>query len=152
MLKTVQEKTSTIPSYLMSWGTTFKGGLTIFCVLIMIIIPFLSQRADYLYSTIGGLFIYAMIFAIYAASWDFLAGFVGQVSFGHAIFFGIAGYVNCAFIKFLNYPWWILYRCSRLLQHLSSIWSSYRNSMLKIKRSIFSIRNNVIWSNIFKFI
>ena len=107
MLNTVRKKASLLPSYLKTWSTSFKGGLTLFCLLIMIIIPFISQRADYLHYTIGGLFVYAMIFAIYAASWDFLAGFVGQVSFGHAIFFGISGYINCAFIKYMNFPWWI---------------------------------------------
>ena len=107
MLNTIKEKASAFPSYLKSWSTTFKGGLTLFCLLIMVFIPFISQRSDYLNSTIGNLFVFAMIFAIYAASWDFLAGYVGQVSFGHAIFFGIAGYINCWFIKYMNYPWWI---------------------------------------------
>jgi branched-chain amino acid transport system permease protein len=32
------------------------------------------------------------IFAIYAASWDLLAGYAGQVSFGHALFFGVGAY------------------------------------------------------------
>src|SRR5690349_20980810 len=32
------------------------------------------------------------IFAVYAASWDLLAGYTGQVSFGHALFFGAGAY------------------------------------------------------------
>lgn len=40
------------------------------------------------------IFIMASIFAIYAASWDLLAGFLGQVSFGHALFFGVAAYTS----------------------------------------------------------
>lgn len=32
------------------------------------------------------------IFALYAASWDLLAGFAGQMSFGHAMFFGVGAY------------------------------------------------------------
>jgi len=36
--------------------------------------------------------IMASIFAIYAASWDVLGGFTGQINLGHAIFFGIAAY------------------------------------------------------------
>ena len=36
----------------------------------------------------------AAIFAIFAASWDLLSGFVGQVSFGHALFFGVAAYTT----------------------------------------------------------
>ncbi|MFW9780427.1 MAG: branched-chain amino acid ABC transporter permease [Candidatus Heimdallarchaeota archaeon] len=34
------------------------------------------------------------IWAIFAAAWDFLSGYTGQVSFGHAIFWGLAAYVT----------------------------------------------------------
>ena len=34
------------------------------------------------------------IWAIFAASWDFLSGYSGQVSFGHAAFYGFAAYVT----------------------------------------------------------
>ena len=36
--------------------------------------------------------ILASIFAIFAASWDLLSGFTGQVNFGHALFFGVGAY------------------------------------------------------------
>ncbi len=32
------------------------------------------------------------IFAIFAASWDLLSGFTGQLNFGHALFFGVGAY------------------------------------------------------------
>ncbi|MFQ5980450.1 MAG: branched-chain amino acid ABC transporter permease [Candidatus Heimdallarchaeota archaeon] len=35
-----------------------------------------------------------MIWAIFAASWDLLSGYTGQVSFGHALFWGVAAYVS----------------------------------------------------------
>ena len=38
------------------------------------------------------------IFAVYAASWDVLAGFTGQVNLGHALFFGVGAYT----VSFLN--------------------------------------------------
>ena len=46
------------------------------------------------------------IFAIYAASWDLLAGYTGQINFGHALFFGVGAYGSAL----LNYhlhltPW-----------------------------------------------
>lgn len=34
------------------------------------------------------------IFSLYAASWDLLGGFAGQISFGHALFFGVAAYTS----------------------------------------------------------
>jgi branched-chain amino acid transport system permease protein len=46
-----------------------------------------------------------MILSIFAASWDLLAGFAGQVSFGHAAFFGISGYFTAAFVDFAGFHW-----------------------------------------------
>ncbi|MEW6111038.1 MAG: branched-chain amino acid ABC transporter permease [Thermodesulfobacteriota bacterium] len=34
------------------------------------------------------------VFAIFAASWDLLSGFTGQMNFGHALFFGVAAYTS----------------------------------------------------------
>ncbi len=34
------------------------------------------------------------IWGIFAASWDILSGYTGQISFGHAIFFGLAAYIG----------------------------------------------------------
>ncbi len=45
------------------------------------------------------IFILTAIFAIYAASWDLLAGFVGQLSLGHALFFGVAAYTTALLNK-----------------------------------------------------
>jgi branched-chain amino acid transport system permease protein len=40
------------------------------------------------------IFTLACIYSIYAASWDLLGGFTGQISFGHALFFGVAAYTS----------------------------------------------------------
>ncbi|HEY48813.1 MAG TPA: branched-chain amino acid ABC transporter permease [Dehalococcoidia bacterium] len=50
--------------------------------------------------------ILASIYAIFAASWDLLSGYTGQINFGHALFFGVAAYTA----GLLNYnldlaPW-----------------------------------------------
>ncbi len=48
----------------------------------------------------------AGIFAVYAASWDLLAGFTGQISFGHAMFFGVAAYSSALLnLKMGLAPW-----------------------------------------------
>ncbi len=49
----------------------------------------------------------ACIFAIFAASWDFLAGYVGQISFGHALFFGIGAYSTAIISLRLGWPHWL---------------------------------------------
>ena len=53
------------------------------------------------------IFTLAAIFAIYAASWDVLAGFTGQINLGQALFFGTGAYVTAAFNIYLGLPPWI---------------------------------------------
>jgi branched-chain amino acid transport system permease protein len=46
------------------------------------------------------------IFAIFAASWDLLAGYTGQVNFGHALFFGAGAYTSALMsLKLGISPW-----------------------------------------------
>ncbi|MFO7795360.1 MAG: branched-chain amino acid ABC transporter permease [Promethearchaeati archaeon] len=83
------------------WLKKFIGGLTMLCLIGLAIIPIFIQDPYYLRS----FFIKAMIYTIFAASWDFLAGFVGQVSFGHAIFLGMGGYITGFLLVNLNMNW-----------------------------------------------
>jgi len=46
------------------------------------------------------------IFAIFAASWDLLAGYTGQVNFGHALFFGAGAYTSALLSLRLGVPAW----------------------------------------------
>src|SRR5262245_9300031 len=47
------------------------------------------------------------IFAIFAASWDLLAGYTGQVSFGHALFFGAGAYTSALLSLRLGISPWL---------------------------------------------
>ena len=42
---------------------------------------------------IGYLIVQIMLLGLYAMAWDFLFGYAGMFSFGHAVFFGTGGYV-----------------------------------------------------------
>ncbi len=64
----------------------FRTVLLLICLLLLIL-PLLTSEPYTL-----RVLILACIFAIFAASWDLLSGFTGQVSFGHALFFGVAAY------------------------------------------------------------
>jgi branched-chain amino acid transport system permease protein len=102
----IREKFIGVPSYLKDWVLTFKGGVTILCLVVLFSIPFLTQQVYYL-----EIVILAMIYSIFAASWDFLSGFTGQVSFGHAIFLGLSGYTVSAILVEVfnkNSDWWWL--------------------------------------------
>ncbi len=47
------------------------------------------------------------LFAIVAASWDLLAGYTGQVNFGHALFFGAGAYTTALLSLRLGIPPWL---------------------------------------------
>jgi len=48
----------------------------------------------------------AAIMAVFAASWDLLVGRTGQMSLGHALFYGTGGYVTGLLFKYLGWPLW----------------------------------------------
>jgi len=50
--------------------------------------------------------ILASIFAIFAASWDLLSGFTGQMNFGHALFFGVGAYSAAMLNQHVHIPPW----------------------------------------------
>jgi branched-chain amino acid transport system permease protein len=50
--------------------------------------------------------ILASIFAIFAASWDLLSGFTGQMNFGHALFFGVGAYSAALLNQHAHIPPW----------------------------------------------
>ena len=62
--------------------------------------------------------ILASIFAIFAASWDLLSGFTGQMNFGHALFFGVAAYGG----RFLNLHLDIRHGARFPLVHWRPLW------------------------------
>jgi len=75
--------------------------------LVFAIILFLVPHAipnEYFISVL----ILATIYSIYAASWDLLSGYAGQVSFGHSAFFGIGCYSAALLNIHLSFlPLWI---------------------------------------------
>lgn len=59
--------------------------------------------------------IQASIFAIYAASWDLLSGFTGQINFGHALFFGVGAYGAAILNLRLGLPPWASIPCGAIV-------------------------------------
>ncbi len=73
----------------------------LFC-LILLLLPLVMAHPYYL-----RILIMASIFAIFAASWDLLSGFTGQISFGHALFFGVAAYTAALLNLNIGLPPWL---------------------------------------------
>src|ERR1700732_4195488 len=52
------------------------------------------------------LMILVLLYALMAQSWNLVAGFSGQISLGHVIFFGIGAYASSVlFVKYGLTPW-----------------------------------------------
>jgi branched-chain amino acid transport system permease protein len=73
----------------------------LFC-LALFLLPLIMTEPYYL-----RILIMASIFAIFAASWDLLSGFTGQVNFGHALFFGVAAYTAALLNANVGLPPWL---------------------------------------------
>ena len=67
--------------------------------LTLILLPITGISSYYLRILIS-----ANIFAIFAASWDLLVGRTGQISLGHALFFGVGGYSTALLFKYFQLP------------------------------------------------
>lgn len=69
--------------------------------ILLFVIPFVFQNKFYL-----NIFILILLYATIAGAWNILGGYGGQLSLGHAIFFGLGAYTST--ILYLNYgvsPW-----------------------------------------------
>ena len=89
--------------------TVFKGEVLVLPSRVVVVLFFLVllllpvfTRDPYLLRIL----ILASIFAIFAASWDLLSGYTGQINFGHALFFGVAAYTTALLNIHAQIPPW----------------------------------------------
>jgi branched-chain amino acid transport system permease protein len=76
--------------------------LALLCFLLLLIFPLTGPNVLLLY-----VLAYTNLIAIFAGSWDLLVGRVGQISLGHALFFGIGAYATALLYKFYQLPLWV---------------------------------------------
>lgn len=69
--------------------------------LVLLLLPLITQDPYLL-----RILILTSIFAIFAASWDLLSGFTGQMNFGHALFFGVGAYTAALLNLHAHMPPW----------------------------------------------
>ena len=80
-----------------------KNNLTLIILGIILLIFPLVIHSDYYQHLI----IIALMWVIIGSSWNLLAGYTGQVSFGHAMFFGVGAYTAGIFVIKLGISaWW----------------------------------------------
>jgi branched-chain amino acid transport system permease protein len=64
--------------------------------------PLVLSIGDYTHNVIGLTF----TFMAAALAWNWLGGYVGQISFGHAAMFGVGGFVAARLLLALSLPFW----------------------------------------------
>ena len=95
--------------YLRKLFTIFRGEVlvlpsrivVILFSLVLLLLPIVTQNPYLL-----RILILTSIFAIFAASWDLLSGFTGQMNFGHALFFGVGAYTAALLNLHAHIPPW----------------------------------------------
>ena len=84
-----------------SMFTNERIGLLVALAILSAVPLFIKDRA------IVELIILANIYAVYAASWDILCGYTGQVNFGHALFVGGGAYTAALLSFYFKMPPWL---------------------------------------------
>lgn len=100
--------------------------IMIVILLIMLLLPVFVQD-----SYVLRIFALASIFAIFAASWDLLSGFVGQISLGHALFFGVASYTSALLNLNFEISHWITIPLGALMAVVAGIIVGFPSLRLK---------------------
>jgi len=76
--------------------------ILVLTLILFVLFPIIIQSDYYRH-----LVILALMWVVIGSSWNLLAGYTGQVSFGHAIFFGTGAYTAGLFSsKFFMSAWW----------------------------------------------
>jgi len=81
-------------------GITFSWTVNFSIIGVLILLAVLPFFAPY------GLAVEIVIFGLFALSYNILHGHMGQVSFGHAMFFGLGAYFSGLLSIFFPLPWW----------------------------------------------
>jgi branched-chain amino acid transport system permease protein len=84
--------------------------LAFLILIILSLIPLTGLSLDKL-----GILTSANVIAILAVSWDLLVGRSGQISMGHAIFYGAGGYGAALLFRYFGWPVWMTIPISLLI-------------------------------------
>jgi branched-chain amino acid transport system permease protein len=77
------------------------------------------------------------LFAVFAASWDLLAGYTGQVNFGHALYFGAGAYASALLSLKLGITPWLTIWAGAAVAALFGFASGYL--VLRLRGSYLSL-------------
>src|SRR5512136_1401917 len=80
----------------------FKNPWVLIPLLALLLLPFTTSNLHFHH-----VLIMFMLFATLSQAWNVIGGFAGQVSFGHATFFGIGAYAALVLLKRFDLSPWV---------------------------------------------
>jgi branched-chain amino acid transport system permease protein len=102
-------------------------GLSIVVVLIIALaIPLVVENEYYLHT-----FIISGIYILLTLGLNLILGYTGQLSLGHAAFYGIGAYTSTLLVMELNFPFWLALFCSGLTAGLAGLFLGFPSLRLK---------------------
>ncbi|WP_436531937.1 branched-chain amino acid ABC transporter permease [Actinoplanes sp. HUAS TT8] len=90
-----------------AWLSRRASALFVLALVVLYLAPLLLPVSDYTHDIVGLTF----MFMAAALAWNWLGGFVGQISFGHSAMFGVGGFVAARAMIALHLPFalaWLL--------------------------------------------
>ncbi|MBR4400300.1 MAG: branched-chain amino acid ABC transporter permease [Synergistes sp.] len=126
---------------------TAKLGIISAAAVLFLILPHLFTMDYYLH-----IFVMSEIYAVLAMSLALIVGFSGQVSMGHAAFYGVGAYVSAILSTRLGMSFWVNFWISGLAAGLISYLTGrlvlrLRGHVLAITTAFFCVLVNVIMVN-----
>ena len=116
-------------------GWLSMRALVVFVVVFVLLYlaPFVLPIGDYLHNIIGLTF----MFMAAGLAWNWLGGYVGQISFGHAAMFGIGGFVAARLAITFNLPFWAAWVIGGVIAGLYAL--LWGHPTLRLRGPYFSI-------------
>lgn len=109
--------------------------LVIFVVglVLLYLLPILSPFSAYTHNVVGLTF----MFMSAAMAWNWLGGYVGQISFGHAAMFGVGGFVSARATIAWGLPFWVAWLVGGLVAAAYAL--AWGHPTLRLRGPYFSI-------------
>lgn len=110
----------------MSWKQWLQGwrGAAFFSVVILGVsfIDSVVDRPEYLFQPyFKHILLICLIYSIASLSLNFVSGYIGQTSLGHAAFFGLGAYTSALLTQVWNWPFWPAFMMAGILAALVGI-------------------------------
>ncbi len=129
MTTTTESRRMRLPTWLS------KRALAVFvgAFVLLYLAPFVLNLGDYLHNIVGLTF----MFMAAGLAWNWLGGYVGQISFGHAAMFGTGGFVSARLAITFGLPFWATWLIGGVVAGLYAL--LWGHPTLRLRGPYFSI-------------